>query len=262
MLETKLLNGDWRTHLRGLINGSEEKALSLSVQTPLASAIQLEMLFGTKRARELIRISRIIPEIDREGNRRCTHLDKHGVRCTRYAKISVCDLHFERACMLSNMFKSDTLRKEYEKLLGSKYKMHLDGELAMMRLMLGMLIQKIDANGNMTIEHVGAVTAMCEKISGVVDKMSKMNTITPETIDKMIGKIVDVVSVYVNAEDLEKIAEQVARIQPTVNACDIEYMPGESVNIMGDMKEIEAVPLHKRQLIELAAQIGVETDVG
>lgn len=262
MLETKLLNGDWIAHLRGLLTASEERILFLSVQTPIASAIQLEALLGTKRAKRLLFDAKIHPEINIHGHRRCTYLDDKGVRCCNYSKIPVCDVHFERACMLSNMFKSDNLRKEYEKLLGSKYKMHLDGELAMMRLMLGILIQKIDATGNMTIEHVGAVTAMCEKISGVVDKMSKMNTLTPETIDKMIGKIVDVVSVYVSAEDLEKIAEEVARIQPSVNACDIEFMPGESVNIMGEMKEIEAVPIHKRQLIELAAQIGVETDVG
>lgn len=225
--------------------------------TQLCSAILLEAAVGKLRSRELIKLVGIKPEINFSGERRCVYV-VNGTRCCNYGSIPVCEKHFKEASMLSGHFKSAQLRDEYNRLLGSKYKMHLDGELAMMRLMLGVLVNKLGDNGNVAFEHVAAITAMCEKISGVVDKMSKMNTLTPETIDKMLERVTEIVGKYVPAEHLDAIAAEIAGVQPTVNACDIQFDPGEQVKLTnGEVKEVEVIPLHKRQLVELAAQMKI-----
>lgn len=247
-LATSLLYGDWIDCLGDLLRPDEKAILANMPQVEIASLPLLEAAIGVRRARELLKQAEILPEIDKNGHRRCVY-EKNGKRCTRYAPIPVCDKHFERASMLSAHFKSKTLRDEYNKLLNSPYKMHLDSELSMMRLMLGVLVGKLN-DGAVTFEHIVAVTTMCEKISGVVDKMAKMNAITPETIDKMMANVVDVLALHVPPDKLPLIAAEITKLSPKVNACDITYEPGQQLS------EDEApISVHKRALLQISAQL-------
>lgn len=248
-LETKLVHGDWSEVLKDFLTPIELYALSKFPKTSVLSAPLLEEAIGASRARKVIRESGILPEINTNGERRCTYV-LNGKRCKKYNNIPVCDTHFDRACMLSNHFKSASLRKEYERLMNSPYKMHLDSELAMMRLMLGVLVGKIN-DGGVSMEHVVAITQMSEKIAGVVDKMSKMNAVTPETVDKLMNGVVQIIAQYVPADQLPQISAEIAKINPKVNSCDVPYEPGDKI---GD-EMVEAIPMHKRALLEIAAQM-------
>ena len=256
MLSTKLLADDWINILGDLITGTQASKIEALPKTPLLSGIKLKYAFGENVAKRLIRKCGVLPEIDIEGSRRCVYI-KDGVRCENYSSTPCCDEHFEEAQMLSNHFRSNTLRKQYEELMGSKHKLQLDSEVSMMRLMLGILVSKLNDNA-ITIEHIVAVTQLCEKITGVVDKMSKMNSVTPETVDIMMSKVVDIIALYVEPDKLAIIADAISKVVPTYNVCDIQVMPGDTYIEGG--QEREPISIHKRALIEIAAQMKVTGD--
>ena len=158
--------------------------------------------------------------------------------------------------MLSNSFKSITLKREYERLMQSPAKMHLDSEVSMMRLMLGIAVGQLK-DGAINLEHVVLVTQLCEKISNVVDKMSKMNSITPETIDNMISGMVGIVARYVPADQLALIADEVAQLNPKVNISTVQSLPGEENGLSAFSIEAEPISIQKRALLEIASTLNV-----
>lgn len=270
MLCTTLKSDCWDILLKNVLTVAELEAISSLPKTPILSAIKLSTAIGVQRARRVIKLNGIYPEIDLYGQRRCCWIpEETGIRCNNYASIPACDEHFSEVSMLSQHFRSKTLRDSYEKLLTSKHKMHLDSEVAMMRTMLGVLIGKMNEN-TVNVEQIASVTHLCEKIAAVVDKMSKLNSITPEVIDKMLSQVTDIVARYVPADRLASAAAELATISPQVSACDIEFLPGDSTNIGDSVRTITAMvedqesqlddmalPAHKAALLEVAAQLRV-----
>jgi hypothetical protein len=87
-----------------------------------------------------------------------------------------------------------------------------------------------------------------------------MNSVTPETVDNMMSKVVDIIALYVEPDKLAIIAEAVSKVTPTYSVCDIQVMPGDTYIEGGKEIEAEPISIHKRALIEIAAQMKVTGD--
>jgi len=250
----KLTSDCWLEALEGKLTIAEIGAIESLPKTPLLSAGKLAAAVGLRRASKLCK--GVYPEVWFDGTRRCLHIEPTGVRCIYYAESGVCNAHFKEAAMLSGSFKSITLKREYERLMQSPAKMHLDSEVSMMRLMLGIAVGQLK-DGAINLEHVVLVTQLCEKISNVVDKMSKMNSITPETIDNMISGMVNIVARYVTADQLALIADEVAQLNPKVNISTVQSLPGEDNGLSAFSIEAEPISIQKRALLEIASTLNV-----
>lgn len=266
MFTTKLQSNDWYAALGDKLSKVEQLLLLTQPDTEILSAISLEMACGKKAAKTLISEAGIHPEIDFDGMRRCIYMSTTGVRCCGYGELPICKKH-ERAAMSNLMnFKSEKLRHRYERELKNPRKMQLGSELAMMRTMLGAMVDKLTDSGEIPLEYIGAITSMCEKISGVVDKMSKMNTITPEHIDNILNKTVEIIARFVPADKMVEIADEIAKLDPTKMDSDIQFMPGETLEAVDGARLIELEPPHapmvKRELVEMADRLGLETGEG
>jgi seryl-tRNA synthetase len=169
--------------------------------------------------------------------------------------------------MLSNFFRSEELRDSYDKLMNMPQRMQLDSEQAMMRLMLMQLVKKIDSKKDVPIDLIAAITTMCEKISSITEKMSKMNEITPETIDRILNAVVDILVDYVPADKLEEATDKVQMLTQTKRVCSIPFEPGDTLKLVNGKSELitaereEAIlenataPVHKVALAQAAQHL-------
>jgi hypothetical protein len=260
-LVTELIGDDWLGLLGNLLSDTEKQAILRLPRLDVSSAIKLSKAIGIDRTREVIRLSKVYPEINVDGRRRCVH-SIGGKRCRTYSNLPICARHFESANMLSpSTFKSEALRAAYMRNLANPRKLQTDSELAVMRTMLEMLLSKANEQGNMPIEMIGAVSALSEKITVVADRMSKMQEITPEKVETMMERIVDIISEYVPAEKLKECADKISSVSLSQPSCAIDYLPGDTVvqDRDGNITENQITTVHQRALIETAILVG-DTD--
>lgn len=261
MITAKLQNSDWYSALGNQLSKTEQLGLLTIPDSEILSAISLEAVCGKYRAKELIAHSGVWPEIDFDGMRLCMHCSTDGVRCTNYNDQPICKRHEKSAMNSVINFKSVKLRDRYQKELRNPRKLQLGGELAMMRTMLSLMVDKVGDNDQLPLEYIGAITQMCEKISGVVDKMHKMSTITPEHIDNILTKAVDIISRFVPADKLEAIALEIEALDPSKIEADSPFMPGDTLESSDGVRLIETVepdaPKVKRELVEIADKLGI-----
>ena len=251
-IQTKLEGPDWTAILGDNLTDEEKFHVLASPQPPLLSSRQLKTLFGKLRADELLALSPIMPEINYHGHRRCVYVDDDSTRCMRYASMPCCEQHYQYARQLApTVFKATSLKEIHRKHLMSPKKIQLDNELALMRTMQELMLNKfknIDAD-KIPLELMGAITTMSEKIGGVVEKMSKMNQITPETVESMMDQVVDLVGEYLPADKLREFAEKAKRIRPETASCSIPYEPDDTIMI--DDSDINITTVHQRALLDI-----------
>jgi hypothetical protein len=245
----------------------QAEMLKAMPETQLSSMVPLALAAGKEKAREIQPLLPFNPEINVDGLRRCVYVDQDGCRCEEYGTkdIPVCRKHKAKAASLGTYFRSPKLRETYEAFANSPSKMKFDGELSLMRTMLASLLEKIN-DDNLNMEVIGAVTAMCEKITVATERMAKLEKITPEQLNVLMTRMVEVASKYVPADKLDEFAKDVEQIDldkqdlKTVNG--LPYAPGN--NIGGAEIEGVAVDLgvmtQRKALLDVAQQMGVTTD--
>lgn len=228
----------------------------------LSSMIPLVVAAGRKKAEHIQDLLPFLPEIDANGNRRCVYVDGSGCRCEKYGdkNTPVCRKHATKAQSLGSYFASPSLRQTYEAFITSPDKMKADGELALMRTMLAALLSKLN-DDNLNIELIAGVTTMSEKITQVVDRISKIERITPEHLQNLMKKMVDIAADFIEPSRLADFAARIEKInlnESTVHMTDgVKYMPGEKLDgtTLGTIDQ--SVLMQKSALLEAASSLGV-----
>lgn len=226
----------------------------------LSSMIPLVLSIGDRKASQIQDKLPFVPEIDHRGHRRCVYVNRDGNRCGRYgdADIPICSRHTGKAMMLGTHFKSKMLRDTFQGFYNDPQKLNCFSELALMRTMLAAILQRVsDENANM--EVIGGITAMCDKITVVVERISKLEKVTPEHLNALMKALTEVAIKYIPAEQVESFADEVEKIsiEPDALIQVKPYMPGEEVEVNG-RKEI--VTTQKRALLETAERMGIAID--
>jgi len=223
----------------------------------LSTLIPLVMMIGKQKAKQAAELLPFIAEVDERGRRRCVMLI-NGERCRNYGDkdVPVCKKHYKEAKMLGNHFGSPLLRETYKRFYEDPNKMRCDGELSLMRTMLASLLQRI-TDDNLNIEVIASVTAMCDKITVVIERMGKIEKITPEHLNLLIQQMTEVAAQFIPADKLEDFAAAVEKIsvEPDKLTQRIPYEPGAEIEVNGEKVVID---IQKRALVETAARMGVE----
>jgi hypothetical protein len=267
IVTTELQGGNWKeiiTENRDLVTDLEYIGIVqvCNGNNPeLLSAIQLGVAVGNVRANELMwniyERTGVLPEVDYKGRRRCVAINKYNQRCTTYSNSLTCKKHLKKVNMYTNLFSDPSLQERYEAILRSPTKIQLDAEQAMMRLMLSEIVMKVNT-GQIPIDLIAQVTILCEKISQITEKMSKMNEITPETIEKIFSGVTDIIAKYVPAQYLETVASEIEKLQPKTRPVEnIPFTPGDTIKIRGEDVKIRL--LHD-SLKEQAARMTIDDE--
>lgn len=222
----------------------------------VSTLIPLVIAIGKERAKNVP--LPFIPEVNTKGYRRCVHVDK--ARCERYGTkdIPVCRKHREKAKMLGNHFGSPMLRETFRQFHEDPHKLQCTSELSLMRTMLAALLHRI-TDDNLNIEVIAGVTTMCEKITQVIERIGKIEKVTPEHLSLLMKQMTEVAAKYIPAEKLEEFANDVENIslEPKQLSQLIPYLPGNEVDVNG---EKTVISIQKKALIETAARMGVVVD--
>jgi hypothetical protein len=167
---------------------------------------------------------------------------------------------------MSNVFKNKKLQDTYDALMTNPTRMQLDSEQAIMRLMLAQVLERLDADRGIPMDMIAAVTTMCEKITGVTEKIAKLNEVTPETINRLLDGVADILVKYVPQEHIEAATNEVGALTNIGKQCNIPYDNGDKVldhTIQTTSNPDEtngAVSVHKIALVELAKTMEKEEE--
>jgi hypothetical protein len=234
----------FRTELLGLPDGrwdllipntylTVKEILSLRKAPPppngLRSATHLAAIIGAKRARTILSTAKIKCEIDEHGNRACVW---NG--CNKFSTngTPLCDAHWGDGAMLGNAFRNPKLKDLYHKLAASPVRGQLDNEQAVMRVMLAQLLERIDEHDSPPMDLIAQITILCEKIANTTERMSKLNVITPEQIERVLDSVCTIMMKYVPQESIAPAISEVKNLTVTnAKTCDIPYVPGDSITI-------------------------------
>lgn len=246
---------------------SDEVSLLRSMPpTRLSSMIPVVLATGKKKAEHIQELLSFAPEIDTDGSRRCVYVDAHGCRCDSYGdkNTPVCRKHAHKAQSLGSYFQSPSLRQTYDSFMSSPDKMKADGELALMRTMLATLLGKLN-DDNINIEIIAGVTTMCEKITQAVDRITKLERITPEHLQNLMKKMVDIAAEFVPPDKLSEFATKIEAINLNNSdvqlRSDIRYLPGEVINGAKIVAVDQDVLMQKAAMLDVAERMGIQSGV-
>lgn len=229
-LATELMADRWENLLCGWVTPEECTKLKGMPSYAITSGLHLVAAVGIERARLLITKcieDKVFPEMDHKGYRRCVWVGKD--RCETYSKKVVCKKHMAHAVTTApGVFKSPLLSEAFKHYSTSPSKMTLDNELALQRTMLYALTNKVNSD-DVPMDMIGAITALCDKIGSSVERMSKLNVITPEVVDRMLVQVVNIMSEYVPAQNLEEASKKILQINVLEPIANIPYEPGDEV---------------------------------
>lgn len=250
---TTLAGGRWEDIIPERLDRADIDKLKAIYQPKILSVLVLKTALGTNKAK-FVSLG-IDYEVDINGNRRCVW-EENGKRCRQYDKQPLCERHIKMAIGIGNFIASTQLRDVYNKLMTSPQRMQCDSELAMMRLMLIEITKKIRPDGDTPLELIAAITTMSEKITTTVERISKMQAITPEHIEKMQEAVITIMAEYIPPEKLEEVASKIAGMMTTREVVNIPYEPGDKIMVDAEFKTIESSPL-KRALQETALRMDI-----
>jgi hypothetical protein len=216
---TSLEGRSWLELLSSRLTPNEKEKLKSLNKSSVLSAIQLHQAVGNRlRAQKLMKsIEPILSEISLEGHRRCVYVFDNGVRCREYTLQGMCGSHMSAVANFTKHFKSQKLRDQFVTFMNDPHKMRLTGELSLLRVMLVQMISRSE-HDVLPIQHIEAITVLCEKIMSMSVNMSKLNQLTPEVVDNILNKAVDVLAKYLPADRLMEAAKEIqalALVDPT-----------------------------------------------
>ncbi len=250
---TQLQGGTWQTYLHAELTPKEVGRLNAMPPLKLLNAVQLKQAVGANRVQKLLnRVKPILPEIDLNGNRRCIYIKEDGVRCQGYNEPGMCKEHMSKVTTITPHFRNQTLQQQYDKYLRDPKKMHLDRELAMLRLMMQKLMDSITGENIpvMTIQHM---TVLTRDIKAMVEACTKMNQLTPETVDNILGEVVKILAKFVPADKLEDAAAELEKLTMSDPISEVPLDPGTLIEVDGQVQEIEVEDpkaIQRRALLE------------
>lgn len=165
----------------------------------------------------------------------------------------------------TKFFKSQKLKEQFLTFMNAPNKMQLNGELSMLRVMLVQLIQRSDQEV-LPIQHIEAITVLCEKIMNMTVNMSKLNQLTPEVVDNILNKAVDVLAKYLPPELLVEAAKEIQALATVDPTAESPIEPGNFITI--DEKQIriesnvdEDKNIQRRVLLGEAIRLKEELDM-
>ena len=163
--------------------------------------------------------------------------------------------------MFGNVFKNQQLRDLYHQLHTSPSRGQLDAEQAVMRMMLAQMLERLDTTKGIPLDFIAQVTVMCEKISGVTEKMAKLNVITPEQVDRLLEQITTIFVKYVPEESLDGALEEIKALKIGGKIANIEYEPGDRVGDVTITAEVTPnLTVQKAALVQLAKDLSDELE--
>lgn len=263
-IEMLLQGGRWETICADFLTPEQVKALRRLPEGELLSETLLCMGIGTTAAKKVLARSGVKAEIRRDGARRCV-ITKNGERCDTYVtpdhaayvnRQVVCKKHTKVAMNLTSFFTSERLKDAYEAFRTDPAKMQADGELAMMRLMLSQLVERMSDDRVISMDQIAAITTLCEKITQTIERISKVEKLTPENMERIIGEIVKLSASYVPPEKLAEFAQKVEEIEYSDTVISATPMlPTKTITV-----EKKDVQVQRRAMLDVANHLGISTE--
>lgn len=127
-------------------------------------------------------------------------------------------------------FKSQKLRDQFTSFMNDPHKMRLTGELSILRVMLVQMISRADSDV-LPIQHIEAITVLCEKIMTMSVNMSKLNQLTPEVVDNILNKAIDVLAKYLSPDMLVEAAKEIQSLALVDPIAETPIDPGNYIVI-------------------------------
>jgi hypothetical protein len=252
---TKLQGGTWLDVLEKHLSWPEVMALKSIPQSTLLNAAQLKVALGKDRATQLLKLALpILPEISIEGKRRCVYVDAFGVRCRNYSEGGCCMSHAVKVTSMSSHFKSKDIRDAYDKFKKDPRRLSLDGELAILRLLMTQVINLCtnSANGQMGMQGIQAATVLADKIRSMIETISSISKLTPEYVDNLLNKVIEASTDYIEPHKLNEFAKRVQALMLLEPEPDQPIEVGTVMEVNGEEKVVE-VEEPQRENIQIRA---------
>ena len=178
-----------------------------------------------------------MPEISLSGHRRCVYVSDDTIRCREYTLNGMCGNHMSTVANFTKHFKSQKLRDQFSTFMNDPHKMRLTGELSLLRVMLVQMISRSETD-IMPIQHIEAITVLCEKIMNMSVNMNKLNQLTPEVVDNILNKAVDVLAKYLPPDRLLEAAKEIQALALVDPSAESPVDPGNLIEVDNELVKI------------------------
>lgn len=264
LIATRLEGRHWVDVLDGDIEPQEYNLLLCAKTTKMLNINVLIGVVGKTKARELEKRANergVFAEIGRDGARRCVYI-KEGKRCKCYNKGIMCTEHYQEVSMFTKFFQSVEFRQRFEAFKRSPHSMQLKNEQALMRVLITELVSKMGKPGDVPIELIGGLTTMIDKLTNMTEKMAKMNEITPESVETLLDKVVDILIKFVPTEKIQEASAEVSKLSIVKVEAEEEYEEGTNIEYAGEKLKISTTQssneeIRNRAFIDSARRMGL-----
>ena len=176
----------------------------------------------------------------------------------------MCGNHMNAVANFTKHFRSQKLRDQFLTFMNDPHKMRLTGELSILRVMLVQMISRTD-NDILPIQHIEAITVLCEKIMSMSVNMSKLNQLTPEVVDNILNKAIDVLAKYLPPDKLVDAAKEIQALSLVDPTAETPIDPGNFIVIDEEPVRIgtnteDPAAIKRRALYGEAARLKKEID--
>jgi len=256
----------WEDLLSKVLTIEEKQRLRSGPTSTVLSAIQLHTATRNKArtAQLLKKLSPVLPEISLSGHRRCVYVNNDTVRCREYTLNGMCGSHMSTVANFTKHFKSQKLKDQFVTFMNDPHKMRLTGELSLLRVMLVQMISRSETD-ILPIQHIEAITVLCEKIMNMSVNMNKLNQLTPEVVDNILNKAVDVLAKYLPPDRLIEAAKEIQALALVDPMAESPVDPGNLIEVDNDLIRIttnteDPDAIKKRTLYNEAIRLKTEID--
>ena len=244
---TILEGRSWVEILGGLLQHREIDKLNALPRSKVLNAVQLEQAVGKTRASHLLRRTTILPEIAQNGKKRCIYVYDNTLRCRQYTDEGMCGCHMSAVENFTKHFKSRKIKDQFLTFVNDPQKMRLTGEMAMLRVMIVQMIGRVQGD-DMPIQTIQAVTVLCEKVMNMATTISKMNQLTPEVVDNILNKTIEIMSKYLPPDRLVEAAKEISLLATVDPSANSPIEPGQMIEVENDLLEITSTVDENKQI--------------
>lgn len=148
----------------------------------------------------------------------------------KYTLNGMCGSHMGTVANFTKHFRSQKLRDQFTQFMGDPHKLRLTGELSLLRVMLVQMVSRTESEV-LPIQHIEAITVLCEKIMTMSVNMSKLNQLTPEVVDNILNRAIDVLAKYLPPDRLVDAAKEIQALALVDPTADSPIDPGNYITI-------------------------------
>lgn len=267
LIATLLEGRHWADVLENIVSNEEYITLLSCRSSKLLSIHSLIGNVGNVKAKKYEKLANevgVFAEIGRDDTRRCVYV-KDNKRCKHYVKGIMCIEHYEEVGMFTSFFQSVEFKQRFEAFRNSPAKMHLDNEQALMRVLITELVSKMGKPGDVPIELIGGMTTMIDKLTNMTEKMAKMNEITPEAVENLLDKVVDILIKFVPKEALAEASAEVAKLSIVKIEPKLDFTGGTNIEYAGEDVKItatssDAKSIQRKAFTDAAKRLGISQE--